>query len=73
MRKHVNQIREIIAILYEITTFFVPMVFMYLEYKGAISVLTAMFGIFFYLLPVFCHGGIFGDKPKAVADKIMGY
>lgn len=68
-----NKIRDTIVILYEISILFIPFLFMYLAYKGIVTEIFAITGMFLYTLPFLSHGGVFGDKPKRFMDKIMGY
>ena len=72
-KRTLNKVREVAVIVYELTTYFVPLLLLKLSMNNIISVNAMMAGTLCYLLPVVFHVGVFGDKPKLIVDKIMGY
>ena len=73
MKKISNQIRDVIVILYEIAILIVPLFLLYLANNGIITPFVMALESFLLMLPKFICLGVFGDKPKAVVEKIIGY
>ena len=73
MKKISSQIRDIIVILYEIAILIVPLFILDSANNGTIAPFVMVLELFLLMLPKLLHFGVFGDKPKAVVGKIMGY
>lgn len=71
MRNIWIRIVAFLTTLYELSCYFVALVFLMLAGCDILSIQLFVLVTFLYYLPLALHYGIFGDKPKEVIDKIM--
>ena len=73
--KHILlKIRDALVIAYQLTLFIIPTTFLLVcAEKDITNPFFIMGCLFLFWLPSMCHVGVFGDKLKSIADKLMGY